>query len=297
MAREEVSFTSGGERCAASLFRPEGVEGPLACVVLGTGFSCVRDQGLDVFGERFADAGFAALAFDYRYFGGSGGEPRSLVNSAHQRDDMRAALAFSRSLDWVDSGRIVLWGYSLGGGHVQYLAATEPGIAAAICVAPMVNDTRSILHIGGFSHLARLMVAGTKDSLRALRRAEPYRIPAIGPPGALAAISSAGAVSGMAAITPPGSTWRNEFCARAALGSPYSLERKLRKIACPALYCITEQDDVNPPKLGKRAAGRVPDGELRLYPGGHFEVRQGETFERMVADQVDFLDRRLRPGI
>ena len=71
----------------------------------------------------------------------------------------------------------------------------------------------------------------------------------------------------------------------------------MRKIACPTLYCITEQDDVNPPKLGKQAAGRVPDGELRLYPGGHFEVRQGETFERMVADQVDFLDRRFRAGI
>jgi pimeloyl-ACP methyl ester carboxylesterase len=207
---------------------------------------------------------------------------------------LRAALAFSRSLDWVDSDRIALWGYSLGGAHVQSLAATEPGIAAAICVAPVVNETRSLIHIGGLSHLARLMLAGAKDGLRALRRAEPYRIPAVGPPGTLAAISSAEAVAGIAAITPPGSTWRNEFCARAVFGSAYSLERKVRKITCPTLYCITEQDDVNPPKLGKQAAGRVPDAELRLYPGGHFEIRQGETFERMVADQVDFLDRRLR---
>lgn len=296
MGREEVSFTSGGERCAASLFRPERAEGSVPCVVLGTGFSCVRDQGLDVFGERFARAGFAALALDYRHFGDSGGEPRSLVHSTRQREDLRAALAFSRSLDWVDSNRIAIWGYSLGGGHAQHLAATEPGIAAAICVAPVVNETRSILHIGGLSHLTRLMLAGARDRLRVLRRAEPYRIPAVGPPGALAAISSAEAVAGMAAITPPGSTWRNEFCARAALGSSYSLERKVRKIACPALYCITEEDDVNPPKLGKRAAGRVPDGELCLYPGGHFEVRQGETFERMVADQIDFLNRRFRTG-
>jgi len=260
MGREEVSFTSGGERCAASLFRPEGTEGPVPCVVLGTGFSCVRDQGLDAFAERFAQAGLAALAFDYRYFGDSGGEPRSLVSGSRQRQDLRAALAFSRSLDWVDSDRIALWGYSLGGGHVQHLAATDPGIAAAICVAPVVNDTRSILHIGGFSHLARLIAAGAKDSLRAFRRAAPYRIPAVGPPGALAAISSAEAVAGMAAITPPGSTWHNEFCARAVLGISYSLERKVRKITCPTLYCITEQDDVNPPKLGKQAAGRVPDG-------------------------------------
>jgi fermentation-respiration switch protein FrsA (DUF1100 family) len=77
---------------------------------MGSGISCVRDQGLDAFGERFAAAGIAALTFDYRHFGDSGGEPRSLMSARRQRDDFRAALAFARSLDWVDSGRVAIWG-------------------------------------------------------------------------------------------------------------------------------------------------------------------------------------------
>lgn len=270
MERQEVGFATDGERCAASLCRPSPASAPVPCVVMGSGLSCVRDQGLDAFAERFAAAGIAALAFDFR-----------------------AALAAARSLDGVDPGRLVLWGYSLGGANVQAVAATEPGIAAAICVAPVVSGLRSLLHIGGPAHLARLGWAGARDGVRALRGSEPFRIAAAGPPGSLAALSSPDSAPGFAAITPPGSTWRNELCARVALAPPYRLARKVGRIECPILYCITEDDDVNPPRLGRLAARRAPRGELRLYPGGHYDPFQGETFERVVADQVGFLRHHL----
>jgi pimeloyl-ACP methyl ester carboxylesterase len=293
MEREEVRFASGGESCAASVFRPTQADGPVPCVAMGSGLSCVRDQGLDAFGERFATAGIAALAFDYRHFGDSDGEPRGLMSAARQRDDFRAALSFARSLDFVDPSRLALWGYSLGGGHVQSLAIGEPGVVAAICVAPVVDGVRTLLYVGGPSHGLRLAVAGVRDGLRALRHGEPYRIPVAGPPGSLAVLNSPDSAPGFEAITPPGSTWRNELCARAALAPPYRLAGKTRRIGCPILYCIVEEDDINPPALGIEAAGRAPKGELRLYPGGHFGPFLGETFDRMVADQVDFLSRHL----
>jgi pimeloyl-ACP methyl ester carboxylesterase len=303
MGREEIRFDSGGESCAAWLFRPEKADGPVPCVVMGSGLSCVRDQGLDAYGERFAAAGFAALAFDYRHFGDSGGQPRSLMSGARQRADFRVALAAVADLEGIDPNRLALWGYSLGGGNVQAVAlegtassqmpTSEPRPAAVICVAPVVSGVRSLLHVGGPSHLARLGLAGARDGLRALRRAEPYRVAAAGPPGSLAVLNSPDSDPGFKAITPPGSTWRNELCARAALAPPYRLARKVRRLECPVLYCITEQDDINPPELGRKAAERAPRGELCLYPGGHFDPFRGEVFERMVADQVDFLSRRL----
>jgi pimeloyl-ACP methyl ester carboxylesterase len=292
MAMEEVRFIAGQDECAAWLFRPaEGAVAP--CVVMASGLSCVRDQGLALFAQRFADVGIAALAFDYRCFGDSGGEPRVLMSAARQREDWRAAIAFARSQEGVDDDRIVLWGFSLGGGNVQSLLLTEPRIAAAICVAPVVDGGRTLLHIGGPAHLARLGVAGARDGLRALRGAEPYRIAAAGPPGSLAALNSPDSLSGFESVTPPGSSWRNEVCARIALAPPYRLARKTRRIACPILYCITEDDDVNPPDLGRRAAERAPQGELQLYPGGHFDSFLGETHRRMAADQIEFLSRVL----
>jgi pimeloyl-ACP methyl ester carboxylesterase len=260
---------------------------------MASGLSCVRDQGLDSFARRFADVGFAVLAFDYRCFGDSGGEPRQLFSAGRQREDWRAALACARSLDGVDATRIAIWGFSAGGGHVQALAMTEAGITAAICVAPVVDGGRTLLYIGGPGHVGRLGLAGARDGLRAVRRAEPYRVPAAGPPGSPAVLSSPGSLAGFESVTGPGSTWRNEICARAALAPPYRLARKTRRIACPILYCITQDDDINPPDLGRRAAEGAPKGELRLYPGGHFDPFLGDTFERMSADQVDFLTRHL----
>jgi uncharacterized protein len=293
MKREDVHFAAGDGECTGRLYRPEGVNGRVPCVVMGTGLSCVRDQGLDAFAERLADAGFAALAFDYRHWGESGGVPRSLMDSAHQREDFRAAVSHVRSLAEIDPARIAMWGYSLGTGHVQSLAVDGADISAIVCVAPLVNSRSSLVHSGGWGHIAKLTVAGIRDMSRAWRRAVPHRIPAIGEPGSLAVINSPDAVPGMAAITPPGSTWRNEVCARIALSAPYELARKVGRINCPALYCVFEDDDINPPELSGRAAQRVPRGELQTYPGGHFALVSEEVFDRVVTDQVDFLRRHL----
>src|SRR5262249_26869399 len=160
---------------------------------------------------------------------------------------------------------------SLGGANVQALILERPqGIGAAICVAPVVSGLRSLLHIGGPGHPLRLAGAGLRDAPRAPRGAAPYRGPAAGAPGSGAVPNSPDSERGQAAITPAGSSWRNEICARVALAPPYRLGRKVGRIGCPVLYCIAEGDDVNPPELGRRAADRVPAGELRLYPGGHY---------------------------
>ncbi|MEJ7715553.1 MAG: alpha/beta hydrolase [Thermoleophilaceae bacterium] len=68
------------------------------CVVMGHGFSSVREHRLDAYAERFAAAGVAVLVFDYRHFGSSAGEPRQLLNVGRQLDDWRAAVSHARNL-------------------------------------------------------------------------------------------------------------------------------------------------------------------------------------------------------
>ena len=91
-------ITLGGE-VAAWLWHPEGARG---CVVLGHGLSAVRDQRIDAYAERFAEAGLAALLFDYRHFGASGGQPRQLLDIKRQLEDWRTAVAYARGLDGVE---------------------------------------------------------------------------------------------------------------------------------------------------------------------------------------------------
>ncbi|GAA0253347.1 alpha/beta hydrolase [Haladaptatus pallidirubidus] len=103
-----TSFESGGIRYSADLYLPLQIDGRLPCIVMGHGFSGTKDLGLPAFAERFAANGFAVLAFDYRHFGESNGDPRQVVNVERQREDYHAAIRRARSLGMVDPGRVVV---------------------------------------------------------------------------------------------------------------------------------------------------------------------------------------------
>ncbi|MEU4700013.1 alpha/beta hydrolase [Nonomuraea dietziae] len=116
--RRKISFESGGARCVGYLHLPENLAEKVPCVVLCHGFSGTMDR-LYPHAERFAAAGLAALVFDYRNFGESGGQPRQFVDVSGQQDDLRGAIGFARSAQEIDADRILLWGNSLGGGHTS----------------------------------------------------------------------------------------------------------------------------------------------------------------------------------
>jgi len=292
--RSDIEFESGGMRCAAWLYRPASAA-PGPCVVMAHGFSAVREQRLDAYAQRFASAGLAVLLFDYRHFGASEGEPRQLLSIGRQLQDWEAAISTARALPGVDADRIALFGSSFSGGHVQALAARDPAIAAVIAQAPFCDGLRNLPALG-LGHALRLTVAGLRDAAAAMLGLEPYRIPAVGVPGSLAAMTTADAVSGFDGMNPPGSTWRNEVCARIALTvGGYRPGTKAAGIGCPILYALAEQDVVTPARFARDAARRAPRAEVKSYRGGHFDVYLSPLWDEVVADQTEFLVRHLGP--
>ena len=294
MERRDVSFDSGSDRCAAWLYLPAaGEAGPVPCVVMADGFGATRAGGLDAFAQRFAAAGLAALAFDYRGFGDSGGEPRQVLDIPRQLEDWRAAVAFARALPEVDADRVGLWGTSFSGGHVVSIAAEDQRVAAVVSQAPMEDGLSALWAAGRMDNL-RLLRAGLRDETRRLLRREPHRIAIVGPPGSVAAMNSPDAEPGYRAMFPPGVRLRNEVAARLALRiGGYRPIRRVAEITCPWLVCVLDDDVITPPRPALKAVGRAPRGEARRYPGGHFDIYLGELFERAVADQVEFLERHL----
>lgn len=291
--REDFEFDSQGTRCAAWLYRPES--GSLApCVVMAHGFSAVREQRLDAYAERMAEAGMVVLLFDYRHFGGSDGEPRQLLSIRRQLQDWQAAVAAARSLSGVDPDRIALFGMSMSGGHVQRIAQRDSGVAAVIAQAPFCDGLRN-LSVFGLKHILRMTIAGLRDLATIIFRLKPYRIPAVGEPGRLAVLNTPDAVPGFNAMNPPDSTWRNEVCARIALTlGLYRPGRSADKIRCPIMYAIGEDDIMIPPHLARDAAGRAPNAETKFYPSGHFEMAMPPLWEEVISDQIDFLARHLK---
>jgi dienelactone hydrolase len=290
VAGEEHAFFSGGERCAAWLYRPEG-EGPRPCVVMAHGFGATRHARLWAYAERFRDAGMAALVFDYRYFGDSEGEPRQVIDIAAQLEDWRAAIVYSRSLDGVDPDRIALWGTSFSGGHVVRIGAEDARLGAVVSQVPYTTGISALREVGVAANV-RLVGAGLRDAVAALRGRDPHLIPVVGAPGETAAMTSPDALAGYAAMYEGG--FRNEFAARVLLRVlAYNPALWAPRLPCPLLVCVCDGDVVTPPAPAVRMAARAPDGELVRYPIGHFEIYVGEWFERAVSDQVEFLSRNL----
>jgi len=290
--RLDITFVSGDGGCAAWLYRPQAAE-PAPLLVMAHGFSAVREQRLDAYAERFQAAGLGVLLFDYRHFGASPGEPRQLLDIGRQREDYRAAIAHARSLDWADPARIALFGSSFSGGHVISVGAADARIAAIVAQCPFTDGMASLPKLGA-RNIALATAAGVRDRARALAGRSPHYMPAVGPPGTLAVMSTPDAQPGFAGITPRGSTWENRVAARVAL--TIGLDRPGRAAAqliAPILFCVCEHDTITPAAQTLKYAGMAPRAEIRRYPVGHFDIYVGEMFERAVADQTEFLTRTL----
>ncbi|HEV2061754.1 MAG TPA: alpha/beta fold hydrolase, partial [Solirubrobacteraceae bacterium] len=137
MPVRDLTLRSGGLDCAAWLHVPDR-PGPAPCVVMAHGFAGTRRDSLAPYAERFAEAGVAALLFDYRHFGESDGSPRQLLDVRRQIDDYEAAIAFARSHEEVDPARVAVWGTSFSGAHALHVAA-RGRCAAAVLQTPMVD--------------------------------------------------------------------------------------------------------------------------------------------------------------
>jgi pimeloyl-ACP methyl ester carboxylesterase len=143
-------------------------------------------------------------------------------------------------------------------------------------------------------NLAKASVAGIVDQLGAIVGRAPHYMPAVGEPGTYGVMTTPDAAPGFAAMNPAGSKWENRVAARIALHvGTYRPGRAAAKIAGPVLFCICDNDTLTPADTAAKYAARVPKGEVKRYPVGHFEIYIGEPFEQAVSDQTEFLVRHL----
>ena len=293
--RHDVSFSSGDSTCAAWLYLPTGVTSP-PVVILGHDLGATREMRLDAFAERFAQAGIAALAFSYRHFGDSGGQPRQLLSIKRQLADWDAAIAWIKACRDVDGTRIAVWGSSFGGGHAITVASRHPELRAAVAQCPFTDGLASALALGPAATLKLAPVLARDLAAKVLGRA-PVMIPLAGAPGSLALMNAPDALPGYEALMPAGTTFRNEAAARVAPTiMAYRPGRAAKNINFPILFCVSTTDTVTPPAQTLRYARTAPRGEIKTYDAGHFDFYVGDAFEALVRDQIAFLTRQPEPA-
>lgn len=286
-----ITFDSSGTECAGALYTETDTAGR-PCVVLCTGFSGTQDTpSVVTAAQTFAAAGMTALTFDYRGFGASAGRPRQVVDIEDQLADIRAAVRFAREHPLVDPDRIVLWGTSLGGGHVVTVAADDERIAAVLAQVPFNGFPRRAEGRSTRATFALLRVM-VVDWLRGVFGLSPHYIPAVGRPGELAVMTGPQAQATIDAMR--SDTWRNSVAPRGLLQMMrYKPGDHAPRLRMPLLVSIAEGDRETLAENTVELAERAPRGELRTYPFSHFEVYRADNREKVLADQIDFLRRAL----
>jgi fermentation-respiration switch protein FrsA (DUF1100 family) len=150
-----VEFRSEGDTIRADLYLPEG-PGPHPVIVMAGGWCYVKELRQPQYAEEFVQRGFAALIFDYRRMGASGGEPRQHLDPWDQIEDYRHAISYLETRSDIDRDRIGAWGISYSGGHVLVLGATDPRVKVIVSNVPVVSGYENMQRVHGSERFRKL---------------------------------------------------------------------------------------------------------------------------------------------
>ena len=154
----KVDLYSEGTRMSGTVFYLQALEGKkLPTLILSHGWggtaAMLRPQA-----ERFAQAGYFVLAFDYRGWGESESrwvrdesaaagtnsrrELREAVDPLDQAADIFNAVHWAMGEPMVDANRVGLWGTSFSGGLVAFVAARDPRVKAIVSQVAWFGEPR-----------------------------------------------------------------------------------------------------------------------------------------------------------
>ncbi len=136
---DAVTFPNGPITMAGTLFLPADfdAEQKYAALVTVHPGGGVKEQTAGLYASKLADEGFVTLAFDASFQGESGGEPHHLEDPYARVEDVRAAVDYLQSLDYVDADRIGVVGICAGGGYAVNAALTDHRINAVATVSAL----------------------------------------------------------------------------------------------------------------------------------------------------------------
>ena len=294
--RQDISFAVEDTTISAWLYLPEEIEETVPCVILNNGFGGTKDMVLEQYALAFVKAGNAAIAYDYRYFGESGGEPRQLFNGVRHQEDLKAAINYARSHVNINPDKIILWCTSAAGGYGINVASEDHRIAGIIAQCPSLDhkkDDKLIFQREGIGFFLKLLVHAQRDKGRSRFGLSPHMVPIVGKSGTFAFMTAPGAYEGYTSLASDSDLFINGISARSLLmlqgRNPIETAQDVQ---CPVLLLVCEKDNTVSPETYIRVAENLGGKATVIkYPIGHFDIYDGEYFEKAITEQVIFINR------
>jgi len=103
-----------------------------------------------LYADKLANEGFITLAFDFRNFGESEGEPRFYESPVLKQVDVQNAVSYLTSLPEVDNEKIGAFGVCAGAMYTLMAASEDDRIKSVVTAASWLHDAEAVkLFYGG----------------------------------------------------------------------------------------------------------------------------------------------------
>jgi fermentation-respiration switch protein FrsA (DUF1100 family) len=114
-------------------------------IVFNGPIGSVKEQTQSTYAKYMSDLGYVTLVFDDSTFGESTGEPRNIEAADIKVSDIKAAVDYLLTLNYVDPERIGGIGICGGGGFMMYAASQDRRIKAYAGIVPfgMIADPKA----------------------------------------------------------------------------------------------------------------------------------------------------------
>jgi uncharacterized protein len=179
--RQPFTFSSGEDRLVGVLHLP-GDRQPVAAVVTTGPLTSVKEQASGAYADALAARGFAALAFDHRSFGESGGVPRQFEDPEGKARDITAAVSALEADERTRGLAVLAVGVCAGGGYMARAVADDQRIAAFAGVAGYYSDATAFANSSPEAFQAAID-RGLAAEQRFRETGEAETIPAVAPDG------------------------------------------------------------------------------------------------------------------
>lgn len=280
------------EMIAADFYIPK-TNNKSAVIIMAHGFAGLRQFKLIQYAQRFAQAGYAVILFDYRYWGGSTGKPREMISINSQLEDWKTMIQYASTCKFIDNRRIVLWGTSLSGGYALSLASELKNIQAIMVQIPYVDgaETAKLYPLQRYPQALKL---SSQDYMGSKMGLNPKRLPVVDQ-YKLCFMPTADSYYGYLSIVNPDYYWSGEVPARVFFNlMRYRPIQLVRQINIPVLFIAAKHDSLIPIESSREAATNIaPFVSYHEWDMKHFDIYHGSWFEKAVTTQLEFLHQHI----
>ena len=291
--KRPVTFYSEGVKLLGDVYAPGDLRPGerRGGIVLCHGYTGVKDLYLPDNARVLNDAGYVAMAFDYKGWGDSEG-PRSRLAPWSRVADVQAALTYLGALPEVDPGRLGIYGTSYGGATVVWVAAIDPRVRCTVSVVGIGHGRRWMRSVRRPDEWFDLLARAKADRVKRARDGQSElveRSEILLPDRQSAELAAAARRNNPAAVNRIPLEYVDDTLA-------FNPEWVVDRIAPrPVLFITTDGDRLVPPEESESLYARAGEPKklvvLRGY--GHYEVYTEPAFSEVMRATLEWYGQYL----